>query len=117
MALLTVQTPTAAGATPSAATQLSAWASPDTISGSDIGDRGVVILASNTSGGSLDLRVSDPGSTPAGNTAANGYTTVTVPTGQSRWVYVGRGNVNAAGVAQVGASTTNAAFTVQVLRY
>lgn len=117
MALLTVQTPTAAGAAPPAATQLAAWASPDTISGSDIGDRGVVVIVSNTSGGPLDLRVSDPGTTLAGNPAANGYTTVTVPTGQSRWVFVGRGNVNASGVAQVGASTTNAAFTIQVLRY
>lgn len=119
MALLTVQTVTSTGITPAAPVQITAWSGTgDTISGSDIGDRGVWVEVSNTSGGSLDFRVSDPGFTPAANPAANGYTTVTVPTGQNRKVFVGRGNVDpSTGVAKVGASTSNAAFTVAAFRY
>lgn len=118
MAALTITAATAAGATPAPPAQISAWAgTPDTIDGSIIGIRGVAVLVTNTSGGSLDYRVGDPGVTPAGNPVAAGYAVVTVPTGQSRLVYVGPNNVNSSGVAQVGASTTNAAFTQQVFRY
>ncbi|MEV4197015.1 hypothetical protein [Micromonospora globbae] len=118
MALLNVQTVTAAGITPAAPVQLTAWPAGDTISGSDIGDRGVWVEVSNGSAGSLDLRVSDPGFTPAGNPAANGYTSVPVPAGQSRKVYIGRHNVDpATQVAKIGASASNASFTVAAFRY
>jgi hypothetical protein len=118
MAALTITAATLAGATPAAAAQISAWAStPDTIDGSIIGTRGVVAIVTNSSGGSLDFRVGDPGVTPAGNAVAVGYSAVTVPNSATRWVFIGPANVNSSSVAQVGASTTNAAFTVQLVRY
>lgn len=118
MAALTAQTATAAGAEEAAAVQISAWSGPDTISSSVIGSRGVVAVVTNGSGGSLDFRVQDPGATPAGNAAANGYTTVTVPDGETWLVYIGPHNVDPDdGRCDVGASTTNAAFTIQLIRY
>lgn len=118
MAALTITAATAVGATPAAPAQISAWAgTPDTIDGSIIGTRGVMALVINNSGGSLDFRVGDPGATPAGNPAANGYSITTVPNTQERWVYIGPNNVNSSSVVQVGASTTNAAFTVRLARY
>lgn len=118
MGALTITPAIAVGNTPAAPAQISAWAgTPDTIDGSVIGVRGVMAIVANASGGSLDFRVSDPGVTPAGNPAANGYSAVTVPTGQSRWVFIGPNNIKPSGFAEVGASTTNAAFTVQVARY
>lgn len=117
MALLTVQVVSGAGSVAPAGTQLAAWASPDTISASDIGSDGVLVEVTNTSGGSLDLRVSDPGKTPAGNSAANGYTTIAVATGTTVKARVMPSNVNpSTGVAQVGASSTNAAFTIRVFK-
>lgn len=117
MALLAVATITAAGTTAAAPTQLAAWASPDTIDSGALGDRGAIVEVSNTSGGSLDLRVSDVGTTPAGNPAANGYRTITVANGAKARALVNQSNVNpATGVAQVGASATNAGFTVTVYR-
>jgi hypothetical protein len=119
MAALTATIPVSTGVAPATPAQITAWSGTgDTLSESVIGDRGVVCIVTNSSGGSLDFRVSDPGRTPAGNAAANGYTTVTVANGATRWVYVGRGNVDpATGVAKIGASTSNAAFTVLVLQY
>jgi hypothetical protein len=118
MALLTTVAATSTGATPTAPAQITVWASGDTINASDVGDRGVVAVVANTSGGSLDFRVEDPGFTPASNAAANGYTTVTVPNSATRWVYIGPRNVNGTtNTVKVGASTSNAAFTVTVLRY
>ena len=119
MAALTVNTATSVGITPAAAAQITAWSGTgDTVTANAIGDRGVIALVANASGGSLDFRVEDPGLTPAGNAAANGYTTVTVPNNQSRSVFIGKNNVNAAnGTVKVGASTSNAAFTVQIHRY
>lgn len=119
MAALTVQTVTAAGITAAAPVQITAWTTGDTIAGSDVGDRGIWAEVANTSGGSLDFRVSDVGSTPAGNPAANGYTTVTVPNaGQGARVFIGKNNIDpATGNVKVGASTTNANFTVRLFRY
>ncbi len=118
MAALTTNVATAAGVTPAAPVQITAWSGTgDTITGSDIGDAGVKALVANASGGSLDFRVEDPGATPAGNPAANGYAATTVPTGQSRLVYIGPNNVNkTTGTVKVGASTSNAAFTVQIIK-
>lgn len=118
MAALTITAATLAGVAPAAAAQISAWAStPDTIDGSIVGSRGVLAVVANSSGGSLDFRVGDPGFTPAGNPVAVGYSVVTVPNSASRYVFIGPNNVNSSGVVQVGASTTNAAFTVQLVRY
>jgi len=117
MAALAVATVTNAGTSAAAPTQLAAWASADTIDGGLIGDNGVIAEVSNTSGGSLDLRISDPGTTPAGNPAANGYRTVPIANGAKFRTRVTQANVNpATGVAQVGASTTNANFTITVYK-
>lgn len=117
MAALTTNVATAAGITPVAPVQITVWTSGDTISSSDIGDTGVNVLVANASGGSLDFRVEDPGTTAAGNPSANGYTTVTVPNSQSRLVFVGPGNVNRTNNnVKVGASTSNAAFTAQIVK-
>lgn len=118
MALLTVNTAVWTGTTPVAAAQITAWSTGDTIASGDVGDRGVLAVVANSSGGSLDFRVEDPGATPTGNAAANGYTTVTVPNSATRTVFIGPKNINQAnGTVKVGASTTNAAFTVQLHRY
>lgn len=119
MAALTPQTITAAGVAIAAPVQITAWSGTgDTIAASEVGERGVVALVANASGGSLDFRVSDAGTTPAGNTATNGYTTVTVANSTSQQVFIGKNNVDpATGQVKVGASTSNAAFTVRVFRY
>ena len=118
MAALVVNTATAVGITPTAPAQITAWSGTgDTVTASEVGDTGVKAIVANASGGSLDFRVADPGATPAGNTAANGYTTVTVPNNQSRHVFIGPGNVNRTNnTVKVGASTSNAAFTVQIVK-
>lgn len=118
MAALTTNVATSPGITPAAPVQITAWSgSGDTISLSDIGETGVKAIVANASGGSLDFRVEDPGTTGAGNTAANGYTTVTVPNSQSRHVFIGLNNVNrTTNTVKVGASTSNAAFTVQIVK-
>lgn len=113
MALLTVATVSTAGTTAAAPTQLAAWASPDTIDGGAIGSDGVIVEVNNTSGGALNLRIGDPGTTAAGNPPANGYREIAVANGARVRARVTQANVNpATGVAQVGASTTNAAFTI-----
>lgn len=118
MAARTPNSVVSTGTTPTAAAQLSAWASADTISESIIGSRGVVAIIANSSGGSLDCRVGDPGLTPAGNAAANAYTTITVADGATKWIYIGPTNVDKTlGYAKVGASVTNAGFTIQLLQY
>jgi hypothetical protein len=119
MAVLTVVAAVSAGATPTAPAQITAWSGTgDTINATDVGDRGVIAVVANASGGSLDFRVEDPNPTPAGNAAANGYTTVTVPNSATRWVFIGPNNVNRTNNnVKVGASTSNAAFTVTVARY
>lgn len=119
MAALTPQTITAAGVVIAAPAQITAWSGTgDTITSTEVGERGIVALVANASGGSLDFRVSDVGTTPAGNAAANGYTTVTVANSTSTQVFIGKNNVDpSTGVVKIGASTSNAAFTVRVFRY
>lgn len=117
MAVLTTNVATGPGITPVAPAQITAWSTGDTISANDIGDTGVTAIVANASGGSLDFRVEDIGTTAAGNAAANGYTTVTVPNSQSRLVKITKNNVNTStNTVKVGASTTNAAFTVQLVK-
>ena len=82
-----------------------------------VGARGVVAEVTNSSGGSLDFRVQDPGTTPAGNAAANGYTTITVANGATAMVYIGPNNVDDDSLCDIGASTTNAGFTMRLYRY
>lgn len=119
MAALTVQTITAAGITPALPVQITAWASGgDTIAATEIGRRGVIAEVDNASGGLLEFRVQDPGKTPAGNPAANGYTAVPVAAGASARVFIGPANVDrVAGTVQVGASSSSAQFTVRLFRY
>lgn len=119
MALLTVTPATSTGATPTAPAQITAYSGTgDTIAASDIGDRGLIAVVANASGGSLNFQVEDPGRTPAGNAAANGYSTVAVPNSATRTVFIGPSNVNpSTGTVKIGASTSNAAFTVQLHRY
>jgi len=118
MAVLTVNTAVATGTTVAAPAQITAWSGTgDTIASSEIGDRGVDALVTNTSGGSLDFRVEDPGATPVGNAAANGYTTITVANGVTKSVFISKDNVNRTNsTVKVGASTSNAAFTVTIHR-
>lgn len=118
MAALTTNVATGPGITPVGPVQITAWSGTgDTISASDIGDTGVTAIVANASGGSLDFRYEDPGFTPAGSAAANGYITVAVPTGQSRHVKIGRNSVNTTNQnVKVGASTSNASFTVQIVK-
>lgn len=119
MASLTVQIVTAVGVTAAAPVQITAWSGTgDTITLAQVGDRGVVAEITNGSGGSLDFRVSDPGVTPAGNTAANGYTALAVANSASARILITKNNVDpATGAVKIGASTSNAAFTVRLIRY
>lgn len=105
--------------TPPAPATISAWAAGDTISAGDIGERGVMAIVVNTSGGSLDFRVEDTGTTRASNPAANGYTTYTIPTANTRWIYIGPGNVNnTTQSVKVGSSgAAVGTFNVQLARY
>ena len=119
MALLTTNVATGPGITPVPPATITAWSGTgDTISANDIGDTGVTALVVNTSGGPLDFRVEDPNSTPAGNPAANGYTTVTVPTGQSKHVKITKNNVNqTTNTVKVGSSgTAVSTFNVQLVK-
>lgn len=119
MATLVVNTVTAAGIAPAAGVQITAWSGTgDALLASDVGDRGVWVEVSNTSGGSLDFRVGDPLTTPAGNAAANGYQTYTIANSASRKIYIGKNNVDPnTNAVKVGASTSNANFTVAAYRY
>lgn len=119
MAALTVKAVSVDGGVWTTPVQITAWSGTgDTIDGSIIGDRGVAAIVSNTSGGSLDFRVEDPLTTPAGNPAANGYKSYTITNGQTVPIFIGPKNVNGTtNTVKVGASTSNAAFTVTILRY
>lgn len=119
MALLTTGSATGTGATPPAPATITAWATGDQIAASDIGSRGVMAIVTNTSGGSLDFRYEDPGFTPAGSSAANGYIAVPVPTGQERWIFIGPNSVNqttnAVKVGSSGAAVST--FNIKLARY
>jgi hypothetical protein len=92
--------------------------SGDTISGTDIGSRGLIVRVSNTSGSSITVAVSDPGTTDAGNSPT--IPTVTVPaTTGVREVWVGPANVNpSTGVATLTyVGTLSASTTHEAIRY
>lgn len=96
MALLTVTPVLAAGV----ATNLVAVNSTDTISGNDIGQRGVILEVANGAGSPMTVSISDPGATSAGNPGT--VTARTVTNGTRKRFYVGPGNVDpATGLATI----------------
>lgn len=115
MALLSVRTITTTGA----AINRSAVAASDTIDGGQIGHRGVVLDVNNASGGSINVTISDPGFTPAGNPASGtpaGKVTA-VPAGAQRQIWIGPGNVDpATGVATITYSAQTS-VTAEAYRY
>jgi hypothetical protein len=115
---MAVLSPQSAPAVASAAAQITAWPAGDTISLGDIGERGVLAIITNTSGGALEFRISDPGTTPAGNPVALAYEATSVANNATLFEVITKHHVDpATGVAKIGASTTNAAFTVRLVRY
>jgi hypothetical protein len=113
MALLTV-TAVASGGT---ATNLAAVTASDTISGTDIGSRGVILDVNNANAGTCTVTVSDPGTTDAGNPAAGAATTVSITTGVRKRIFVGPANVNpATGLATITYSPTSS-VTAEAIRY
>lgn len=114
MALLTVRTVTTAGSTPAPVQ----CANGDTISATDIGDRGVILRVSNASGSSITVAVSDVGTTDAGNAASVAAVTVPATTGV-REIYIGKYNVNPATslVTLTYTGTLSASTTHEAIRY
>jgi|SRR5690242_2691453 len=114
MALLTVRTVTTAGSTPAPVQ----CANGATISASDIGDRGVILRVANTSGSSITVAVSDPGTTDAGNSPNIAAVTIPATTGVKE-IYVGKFNVdpatNVATLTYTG--TLSASTTHEAIRY
>lgn len=118
MATLAALTPQTAPAVAAAPAQITAWPAGDSIALDLIGERGILAIISNTSGGSLNYRVSDPGLTPAGNPVALGYEETAVANGAVFLDVITKHNADpATGAVKIGASTTNAAFTVRLVRY
>lgn len=115
MALLTVRSIVATGA----AIARSAVAASDTIAGSVIADRGVVLDVSNASGSSINVTISDPGTTPAGNPASGSPAgrVVAVGAGAQKQIFVGPKNVDpATGFATITYSA-QATVTAEAYRY
>lgn len=115
MALLTVRTFSALGG---AIARIAVNAS-DTISGGDIGDRGVILDVNNGAGSPINVTISDPGTTPAGNPASGSPAgrVIAVPNGQQRDIYIGPRNVDpSTGVATITYSSTTT-VTAESTRY
>jgi hypothetical protein len=115
MALLTPRTFVATGG----AINRVAVSSSDTISGGDIGDRGVILDVNNASGGSINVTILDPGTTPAGNPATGtpAGRVIAVPAGQQRDIFISPKNVDpSTGVATANYSATTS-VTAEVTRY
>lgn len=90
MALLTATSVTTSATTVTAA----AAATSNTISASDIGNKGCLLNIINASGGSIDVTLADPGTTPVGNdgTAA----AQAVANSADRWFKILPGHVDPA---------------------
>lgn len=91
----------------SAATTVTATAvsASDTIAQADIGTNGALLNVINGSGGSINVTLSDPGSTALGN--AGTTTPQAVGAGVDRWFRISPGHVNpATGFATVTYSGT-----------
>lgn len=115
MALLSVRTFSASGG----AISRVAVNTTDTISGDAIGDRGVILDVNNASGGSINVTIGDPGTTPAGNAAAGSPAgrVVAVPAGQQRDIYISPRNVDpATGVVTITYSSATS-VTAEATRY
>ena len=83
----------------------SAVSSSDTIAASDIGTNGVLLQVTNGSGGSINVTISDPGTTTVGN--AGSTTPQAVANGTTGLFRILPGHVNpATGVATVAYSGT-----------
>lgn len=101
MALLTAVSVTPAATTVTAA----AVSSSDTIAASDIGVNGALLNVINGSGASINVTLSDPGTTDVGN--AGTTTPQAVAAGADRWFRLTPFHVNpATGVATVSYSAT-----------
>jgi hypothetical protein len=101
MAAITSTTVVAAGVTASAGSV----ASSDTIAEAQFGTTGVILRVINGSGASVDVTVSDPGTTPMGN--AGTAVAVAVGAGVTKMIFIARAAINAStGVATVSYSAT-----------
>ncbi|MEU4570727.1 hypothetical protein [Micromonospora sp. NPDC023956] len=110
MALLTATSVTAAATTVSAAPVTSS----DTVSSSDIGSLGALLNVINGSGGSINVTITDPGTTAVGN--AGTAVAQAVPAGADRWFRLSPAHVNpATGVATVAFSGTTS-VTYKLIR-
>ena len=88
MALLTAVSVTSAATAVAGA----AVSSSDTISAADIGTSGALLNVINGSGGSINVTISDPGTTPVGN--AGTTSAQAVANGADRWFLISPGHVN-----------------------
>ncbi|MFF0823062.1 hypothetical protein ACFYUR_22095 [Micromonospora haikouensis] len=110
MALLTATSVTSAATTVTAV----AVNSSDTISASDIGTNGALLNVINGGGGSINVTISDPGTTAVGN--AGTAVAQAVPAGADRWFRLSPGHVNqSTGVATVSYSGTSS-VTAKLIR-
>ncbi len=110
MALLTAVSVTSAATTVTAA----AVSASDTIAAADIGVNGALLNVINGGGGSINVTLSDPGTTGVGNAG----TTVAqaVANGADRWFRISPGHVNpSTGVATVAYSGTTS-VTYKLIR-
>lgn len=102
MALRTATTVTTAATTVTPV----AVAASDTIDQSDIGTRGCLLQVINGSGGSINVTLADPGTTPVGN--AGTESAQAVPNGASRWFRITQHHVDpSTGLATVTYSGTS----------
>ncbi|WP_229401915.1 hypothetical protein [Micromonospora okii] len=88
--------------------------STDTISGSDVGQFGALLVVTNGGGSSITVTITDPGVTAVGNAG----TTVaqSIPAGARRWLRILPGHVNrSTGVATVAYSGTTS-VTAELVR-
>jgi hypothetical protein len=102
MALLTATSVTSTATTVTAASM----SLSDTVSSSDIGTNGALLNVINASGGSINVTISDPGTTAVGNAGAT--SAQAVANSADRWFRLSPAHVNpstgVATVAQTGAS-------------
>lgn len=110
MALLTAVSVTSTATNVTAA----AVSASDTISQSDIGTDGALLNVINAGGGSINVTISDPGTTAVGNVGTT--SAQAVANGTDRWFRLSPGHVNpSTGVATVSYSGTTS-VTYKLIR-
>lgn len=109
MALLTAVSVTSTATTVTAA----AVSASDTIAAADVGVNGCLLNVINGSGGSINVTLSDPGSTAVGN--AGTTTPQAVANGADRWFRITPAHVSSSGVATVTYSGTSS-VTYKLIR-